>query len=70
MQTSKIHSNHNAKTCTNTFNARFIVRLDPPNFWSVVDNIDNAFPRTQNSVEAWHRRWETIVGCAHACKCL
>ena len=45
-----------------------IVRRLPlfsPDFWSVADNINNAFPRTQNSVEAWHRRWETIVGCAH-----
>jgi hypothetical protein len=39
--------------------------LFPPIFWSVVDNIDYAFPRTQNSVEAWHRRWETVVGLAH-----
>ena len=30
--------------------------LFPPDFWSVVDNIDYAFPRTQNFVEAWHRR--------------
>ena len=22
-------------------------------------------PRTQNKVEAWHRRWETLVGRAH-----
>ena len=34
--------------------------LFPPDFWSVVDNIEYAFPRTQNSVEAWHRRWETL----------
>lgn len=24
-----------------------------------------AFPRTQTSVEAWHRRWDTLVGTAH-----
>ena len=45
-----------------------IVRSPPlfvPDFWSVADNINNAFPRTQNSVEAWHRRWETLIGCAH-----
>ena len=39
--------------------------LFPPDFWSVVDNIDHAFPRTQNSVEAWHRRWSALVGTAH-----
>jgi hypothetical protein len=32
--------------------------LFPPSLWSVVDNIEYTFPRTQNSVEAWHRRWE------------
>src|SRR5437763_13191821 len=39
--------------------------LFPPIFWSVVDNIEYAFPRTTNSVEAWHRRWETVVGATH-----
>lgn len=39
--------------------------LFPPSLWSVTDNIEYAFPRTQNSVEAWHRRWETLVGRAH-----
>jgi len=39
--------------------------LFPPDFWSVVDNIDYAFPRTQNFVEAWHRRWGSLVGTAH-----
>jgi len=39
--------------------------LFPPTFWSVVDNMEYAFPRTQNSVEAWHRRWDTLVGSAH-----
>lgn len=33
-----------------------------PSFWSVEDSIKNAFPRTQNSVEAWHRRLKVIVG--------
>jgi hypothetical protein len=45
-----------------------VIRAAPlfsPVFWSVVDNIEYAFPRTQNSVEAWHRRWETLVGIAH-----
>lgn len=39
--------------------------LFPPDFWSVIDNIEYAFPRTQNSVEGWHRRWETLVGVSH-----
>ncbi|CAG8519713.1 8029_t:CDS:2, partial [Scutellospora calospora] len=40
--------------------------LFPPKFWSVCNNMEFAFPRTQNSVEGWHRRWETLVNCAHA----
>ncbi len=24
-----------------------------------------AFPRTQNKVEAWHRRWKTLIGRSH-----
>jgi len=39
--------------------------LFPPSLWSVVDNIENTFPRTQNFVEAWHRRWEVLVGRTH-----
>jgi len=39
--------------------------LFPPAFWSVIDNMEYTFPRTQNSVEAWHRRWDTLVGSAH-----
>ena len=37
----------------------------PPSIWSVVDNLEYVFPRTQNSVEAWHRKWETLVGRIH-----
>ncbi|CAF4209587.1 unnamed protein product, partial [Rotaria sordida] len=33
--------------------------------WSVFDNMEFAFPRTQNKVEAWHRRWETLIARAH-----
>ncbi|CAB4475935.1 uncharacterized protein OCT59_017969 [Rhizophagus irregularis] len=33
--------------------------------WSVTDDIEYTFPRTQNVVEAWHRRWNTLVGHAH-----
>lgn len=39
--------------------------LFPPTLWSVVDNIEYALPRTQNSVEAWHRRWISILGNVH-----
>ncbi|CAG8474820.1 15616_t:CDS:2, partial [Gigaspora rosea] len=40
--------------------------LPKANNISVVDNIELAFSRTQNCVEAWHRRWDMLVGCAHA----
>ena len=33
--------------------------------WSVFDNTEFAFPRTQNKVEAWHRRLETLVARSH-----
>ena len=39
--------------------------LFPPSMWSVFDNMEFAFPRTQNKVEAWHRRWEILVGRSH-----
>lgn len=34
----------------------------PPKFWSVHNESNIAFPRTQNSIEAWHRRLKVIVG--------
>ena len=39
--------------------------LFPPAMWSVFDNIEFAFPRTQNKVEAWHRRWEVLIARSH-----
>ncbi|CAF1129674.1 unnamed protein product [Didymodactylos carnosus] len=39
--------------------------LYPPEMWSVFDNMKFAFPRTENKVEAWHRRWEILIGRAH-----
>ncbi|UZO08699.1 uncharacterized protein OCT59_028952 [Rhizophagus irregularis] len=45
-----------------------IIRPDPlfpPSIWSVTDNIEYTFPRTQNIIQAWHRRWNTLVGHAH-----
>ncbi|KFD46787.1 hypothetical protein M513_12315 [Trichuris suis] len=39
--------------------------LFPPSMWPVYESMHEGYPRTQNSVEAWHRRWETVVGKAH-----
>lgn len=39
--------------------------LFPPSMWSVFHNIEFGFPRTQNKVEAWHRRWETLIARSH-----
>ncbi|CAF1501177.1 unnamed protein product, partial [Rotaria sordida] len=39
--------------------------LYSPEMWSVFDNMEFGFPRTQNKVEAWHRRWETLLARAH-----
>jgi len=39
--------------------------LFPPQLWSVAELIDQGIPRTQNNVEAWHRRWNTLVGRPH-----
>lgn len=37
-----------------------------PAFWSVVDLVKENYPRTQNSVEAWHRRLKVVVGKKHS----
>ena len=29
------------------------------------NSIESGIPRTQNAIEAWHRRWETLVGKSH-----
>ncbi|CAF1545449.1 unnamed protein product [Adineta ricciae] len=39
--------------------------LVPPAMWSVFDNTEFAFPRTQNKVDAWHRRWEILIPRSH-----
>jgi hypothetical protein len=39
--------------------------LFPPKLWSVHDSIESGIPRTQNAIEAWHCRWETVVGKSH-----
>jgi hypothetical protein len=37
----------------------------PPEMWSVSDNNSFNFPRTQNSIESWHRKWISVVGATH-----
>jgi len=37
----------------------------PPSLWSVLESVERGYPRTQNAVEAWHRRWGSLVGTAH-----
>ncbi|KAL0851899.1 hypothetical protein ABMA28_000188 [Loxostege sticticalis] len=32
----------------------------PPQLWSINTNNELRLPRTQNKVEAWHRRWNTL----------
>jgi hypothetical protein len=38
----------------------------PPKIWSIAENNALGMPRTSNSVEAWHRRWENLVNVSHA----
>ncbi|CAB4480039.1 unnamed protein product [Rhizophagus irregularis] len=40
--------------------------LFPPSLWSVYDSMETGVPRTQNVAEAWHHRWNTLVGQSHA----
>lgn len=37
----------------------------PPKMWSISDLIDANHPRTQNSLEAWHRRIGSLAGECH-----
>lgn len=39
--------------------------LFPPQVWSVADLIDAGQPRNTNHVEAWHRRFKSVVGVSH-----
>ena len=39
--------------------------LFSPSLWSVYDRVEASVPRTQNKVEAWHRRLEVLLGSAH-----
>ena len=36
-----------------------------PEFWSISEAIKLNMPRTQNSLEAWHRRLKVVVGRSH-----
>lgn len=36
-----------------------------PEFWSISDSHHENFPRTSNSVEAWHRRLKVVIGKPH-----
>src|SRR6218665_1604538 len=36
-----------------------------PKLWSVLHLQENNLPRTNNSLEAWHRRFETVVERYH-----
>lgn len=37
----------------------------PPTFWSVGSLVDDNLPRTQNTVEAWHRRLNSVISRSH-----
>ena len=39
--------------------------LFPPEHWPVEDNLNLGLLRTQNNVEAWHRRWSALIGRPH-----
>ena len=39
--------------------------LFPPTLWSVHELVEHGHPRTQNTVEAWHHWWNTLIGRAH-----
>ena len=38
----------------------------PPALWSISDFADREWPRTQNSIEAWHSRFNGLLNCSHA----
>lgn len=39
--------------------------LFPAPLWSVFDSVELGIPRTQNIVEAWHRRWNNLIARTH-----
>lgn len=44
---------------------RFSAPLFRPSIWSIFETNANGIPRTQNNIEAWHRRWNSLVGASH-----
>lgn len=41
-----------------------ITKTEPmfaPRLWSINENLCHDMPRSQNSIEAWHRRWNTLL---------
>lgn len=55
-----------AKKIARWINCNYIEGRYDTEFWSVCDMLEENFPRTQNSVEAWHRRLKVVVGKKHA----
>lgn len=50
----------------NFFEKNYILSIkSPPEFWSVYERCIMSLPRTTNSVEAWHRRMQSILGKTH-----
>jgi hypothetical protein len=39
--------------------------LFPPELWSIYELVELEYPRTQNTVEGWHNRWNNLIGKAH-----
>lgn len=49
-------------------NSTVVIRtppIFPPSLWNVLALTQDGFPRGNNAVEAWHRRWEILVGAQH-----
>jgi len=51
-----------AKKIARWFQTNYINGRYDTEFWSACDMLEENFPRTQNSVEAWHRRLKVVVG--------
>jgi hypothetical protein len=39
--------------------------LFPMDVWNISGRVDDALPRTNNSVEGWHRAFQSSLSCAH-----
>lgn len=51
------HSHINGLKVTVTWSSP----LFPPHLWSIHEQVELRLPRTQNNVEAWHRRWNALL---------